>query len=371
MTIQLRRSPLRVADRHRELTSTTPWPEIVRLAALGTMVMVLFVAWRAGGASANPLTYIQPGADGPSAALFREDFPDTELPAGLGLDGQQFYAMASDPLHPGDITEHLDRPEYRLRRPMYAWVSAALHPTGGGLGLVYAMVLVNIAALFAGGVASGALSTALGGRLWPALAFPLLPGSYMALRVSVADAMAVALALGALACAARRREGPAIALAAGAALTKETMLVVLAGWAISQRSRRSWLPFVAGTVIVGAWSLWLRVTLPGSSGESVDEIVAPFTGIPRAIEHWAGGEDLLGLFATAVAIAGGVAALVLGGRRHPLAGVVALNLALMSVMRWNVLALDFGGTRSTLPVAASAVVVLASTRARVLRSAKP
>jgi hypothetical protein len=340
-----------------------PWRVIVRLAALGTIVMIVIVVWQAGGVGANPLTYVQPGIEGPSAALFRQDFPESELPAGLGLDGQQFYAMARSPLHLDDAAAHLDRPEYRWRRPLYAWTAAALHPTGGGLGLVYALILVNVAALVGGGVAAGALSMSLGGRPWPALVFPLLPGCYMSLRVSVADAMAVALALGALALLAHRRVAPAMVLGVAAALTKETMVLLLIGWAISNRARQSWLPAATATVTVAAWTVWLRLTLPASVGGGVTELVAPFTGFPRAAGHWIDGSDRLGMVASISALALSAVAIVRGGRRHPLTAVLLANLALVTVLRWNVVALDFGGTRSTLPLAVTAAVVLATPRA--------
>ena len=109
----------------------------------------------------------------------------------------------------------LDRPRYRLQRPLLPWLAWAVHPSGGGVGLVYAFLLVGFAALVVGGVSLGAISVTLGGRAWPALAFPLLPGGYVCLRISVADTLSVALALLAIALALRSRWRSAI-LAGGA-----------------------------------------------------------------------------------------------------------------------------------------------------------
>jgi hypothetical protein len=341
----------------------TPWDRIVRLSLLGTVMMLMIVIWHMGGFGANPLALVQPGENGPAAELFHRDFPDSELPGGIGLDGQQFYAMARDPLDLDKAAESLDRPAYRFQRPFYAWLAAALHPAGGGgVGLVYALVAVGLLALVGGGVAAGALSTALGGRVWPALAFPLLPGSYMSLRVSVADALAVALVIAALAFAARRRTIPAVALAIPAVLTKETMLIVLAGWAVAHRTRRDAAPLIAAAGVAGAWAAFLAVRFAGTEQSASNELVLPFTGVPHAIEHWLGGSDQIALVATLIAISAGIAAIVVGRLRHPLSWVVLLNLGFLTVLRWNVMALDFGGTRSMLPLSAFSLILLASPR---------
>jgi hypothetical protein len=341
-------------------TTATPWPEIVRYALIGTLAMFAWVVLDVGGFGANVLAFVQPGEQGPAAELIHRDFPGQEFPDGLGLDGQQYYAMARDPFHLDEVSDSLDRPEYRLRRPMYAWLSWVLHPTGGGAGLAYAMIGVNLLALAGGGIASGALSTALGGRTWVAAAFPLLPGSYMSLRVSVADALAVALVIGALACLAHRRTAPAIGLSVMAVMTKETVLLALAGWAFAQRTKRSVIALAAAVVSIGAWSLWLKAVLPDAPVEKINEIVLPFTGFPEAFDNWASGVNRLGAFATLGALV--LSALVLSRERlsHPLSWAIIANLALVTTMRWNVLALSFGGTRSTMLLAILSLIAIAA-----------
>mgnify|MGYP001167231044 CR=1 FL=1 len=338
----------------------TPWRAIVRLAMLGTLGTIMWVLFHMGGLGANPLTLIQPGADGPSVEAIRADFPEAQLPDGLGLDGQQFYAIARNPFDLDDAATHLDRPEYRLRRPAYAWAAWALHPTGGGEGLVLALAAVSLLAVLGGGIAAGALSTGLGGPAWPAALIPLLPGSYMSLRVSVADAMAVALTLAALAFAVRRRHAPAVACAVGAVFSKETMILVLIGWALAQRTKRDAALVAIPAALLGAWMLWLRVTLPDGGPEEVREIVPPFSGFPKAIEYWLDGNSRLGMVTTCAALVGAALALLRGGVRHPLSWAVLANLALVSVMHWNVLALDFGATRSMMPLLAVAIVMVAT-----------
>ena len=344
---------------------TVPWRTILRLALIGTITMVLIVIFDMGGPGANPVALIQPGADGPSVGIIRQDFPDLELPDGLGLDGQQFYAIARDPFDLRAASAQLDRPAYRLQRPLYAWLAWLLHPTGGGRGLVLAFAAIGIVGLAGGGVAAGALSTALGGKAWPALAFPLLPGAYMSLRVSVADALAAALAFAALACAVRKRTWPAVVFAVLAVLTKEASLVVFAGWALTNRTRRDAALPVAGAVVAGAWALWLRLVLPATPSDKVNEIVKPFTAFPPAVRYWLSGNSALGMAATTSAVILAVVALNRYGLRHRLAGVLIANLAFVSVLNWNVIGLDFGGTRSTMPLLIAALICLAAPAVRL------
>jgi hypothetical protein len=337
-----------------------PWGRLVRLAIVATVVTVVIVLVDVDRTGRNPVNILQAGEAGPSAAVIHTDFPDVELPSGLGLDGQQYYAIARDPLHLDVAARSLDRPAYRLQRPLLPWLARMLHPTGAGTGLVLAFVLVGVAALVLGGVAAGALSHALGGGIWPALVFPLLPGAYESLRVTVSDALALALALAALAFAAHRRTIPAVAAAILAVLAKETALVVLIGWALGRRDRRSIVMAGAGLATAALWAVWLRIVLPTGGAGDVSELGLPGVGFVRAMSrHWLDGTNRLGMVATLSALI--AAALALTRRRgHVLSAALALNLLFVSLMNSNVLGLDFGGTRSTMPLLALALITLAS-----------
>ena len=98
---------------------------------------------------------LMPGRFGPSVRVIQRDLPGARLQPTVGSDGQQFYALARDPVHLREVAPDLDRPRYRAQRillPVLAW---ALHPSGGGRGLVVALLVVNLAgvALGAGAVA--------------------------------------------------------------------------------------------------------------------------------------------------------------------------------------------------------------------------
>jgi hypothetical protein len=344
--------------------SPLPWPTIVRFAALATLCMTAYVLLHVAQSSRNPLDFIQPAADGPSAAVIRADFPDDELPDGVGLDGQQYYAIARDPFHIRDNADHLDRPRYRMQRPVYPLLAWALHPTGGGTGLVVAFVIVGIAALFAGSVATGALSTTFGGPPWAAAFFAATPGAFWSLRVSVADTLALALALGALAFAARSHERKAVVCAVVAVLTKEVALLLLVGWWLTHRSKRSTVMVGAAVAAMGTWALALRLLLPADPA-GVNEFSAPFVGLVRAAsKHWLDHQELWGCASAVAALALAVVALERYRFRHPLSGVLVVLVAFASIMNSNVIGLNFGATRSMMGLLVVAALCLVTPVAR-------
>jgi hypothetical protein len=358
-----------------------PWERIVRWSLLGAGLMTMLVLFQVARSSANPLDFIQPGAQGPSAAVIRADFPDTPLPDGVGLDGQQYYAVARDPLHLSQTADQLDRPHYRLQRVLFPLLAWAIHPTGGGAGLVAAFLLVGVAAMVLGGLATGVLSTSLGGPAWPAVTFALLPGAYWSLRVTVADTLALALALSALALSARGRQRAAILVGVAAVLTKESSLVILGGWALAQalpldlrgpvRSlwsrRRTVALVIVPAAVAGSWAIALRVLVP-SADERVDELGFPGVGLVTAVTRlWWHHQEWWGMASTVGALVLAVAAVIVARRSTDievpqsrlLLGPLLASVGLLLVSNHNVVGMNFGGTRAAHGLAVLGLVVVA------------
>lgn len=330
--------------------------DVLRAAALGVLLAVLLVAVDLARTSTNPLNLVQPGVDGPSAELFRADFPDQELLTSTGLDGQQFYAIARNPFDLDEAAEQLDRPRYRLQRPLLSWLGWLGHPTGGGTGLIWSLFAVNVLATGVLALASGAISVRLGGPAWVAALVGLYPGIWWSLRVTVADGLATALALASVALLLHRRTRLAVVAGALAVLAKETAVLLLAGWALGRwRDRCRWQPVVGAAVVAGIWGLFLRSRLPGS--ESVGELTVPLTGVFDAfVDRWSEGDELWGLLGAAAGIGAAVLALARRGLRHPLAPAILLQLAFLAFANGDVLGNDFGAGRATLPVLSLATV---------------
>ncbi len=253
----------------------------------------------------------------------------------------------------------LDRPRYRLQRPLLPWLAWAIHPTGGGYGLVWAFVLVGIAAIFLGSMATGALAVQLGGKPWLALAFALTPGAWFSLRASVADGLALALAIAALALAHRERWTAAIACGVAAVLAKEVIIVVLAGWVLwkwlASRSRTALLLVAVPAAVAAGWWIVLRLLLPGH--EQIGELVAPFVGWRDAWNtSWVHGKELVGMAAAVGSVVVGIAALARRGLGHPLGWVIAGSLLLAALENGDVVGNNYGSTRALMPVLVLGVV---------------
>lgn len=308
----------------------------------------------------NPLNLLQAGERGPSAAVIRQDFPDTPMMSAGGHDGQQFYAIARQPMHWDDAAPDLDRPAYRLQRPLYPWLAWALHPSGGGHGLVTAMFLVGVGGMLAGALAVGALSASLGGSTRLGGLFPLLPGALVTLRISTADVLATALALAAVALLVRRRNGWAAVAAVAAVLAKEPAFLILAGYALWRRDRPAVVTAAAAATVAGVLAIVLRATFPME--KQIVEFALPFTSLFRAIPNWLAGEEKLALATMVATVALAVAALRRNGLRGRFGWAIVLQLVLLSVLSYDAFALDLNGTRSALPLAACSLLALAEAR---------
>lgn len=346
---------------------STPWSKLLRLALVGTIIMALGVALDLQNNGGNIVGLVQPGADGPSVKAFEEDFPALELPDGIGHDGQQFYAIARAPMHFDEVSDDLDRPRYRLQRPLFPLLSWGLHPGGGGYGLVRAMALVGVTGVFLLGLGAGALSTRLGGGAWPAFVVPLLPGTYAALRLSLADTLALGLVLLALFAAEKGRAGASAILAVLGALAKESMLVVVIGHALFRRTRATTIAALVSTATTGLWWLFLRVAVEAES-DQVLEFTWPFGGAIASADNWLTGTDwIAGLTVVGAFVLAGVA-LWRRGPVHPLFGALAATTLFSVFLGPDVLGPDFNGPRTIGPVLVLAILTLATPSPRDLSS---
>lgn len=333
------------------MSSTTS--DRVRLyASIGVCIAVFLVVLDLARTSTNPLNFVQPGEHGPAVQVFHADFPDQELLSGSGLDGQQFYAVARNPFDLDEAADQLDRPRYRLQRPLLSWLAWIGHPSGGGHGLIWSLAAVNVIAVWILAVATGAMSVRFGGPPWVAALVGFYPGVWWSLRVTVADTLAAALALASIALLLHRRTRWAVAVAIAAVLAKETAALIVVGWAISRwRDRRRWYPVIGAGAVAVAWGTFLRIRLPGS--EAVGEVTVPFLGMYEAItERWLDGDEHWGLVGTTTGLVVGAAALIRRGMRHPLGPAIVVQLVFLAFANGDVLGNDFGGGRAVLPLIA-------------------
>jgi hypothetical protein len=340
--------------------SPLPWRRLLAYAAVGTLLALVRVVPSNVHSPRGIVNVIKPGAHSGAAPAFAHDFPGMPLLDDPGHDGGFFYVVARDGLHLRAAGPVLDRPRYRAQRILFPVLAWLLHPSGGGRGLVVAMFLVGVAALFAGGVVLGSLSVTLRGPPWLALVFPLLPGSLFSLNLSVPDALALVLALAAVTFDLRRHGGAALVAAVAAGLTRESVLLVLLGYALWRRDRIGARLIGVPAAVVAVWWLALRLVYPRPEPRVTE--FDPVHGLWAAARYWAHGGDQFALVALLLALVAGCYALQRGAWRRPLGWAIVLQLAFLPLLSSSVLALTENGTRTTLPLLAMALVGIVSGR---------
>jgi hypothetical protein len=318
---------------------------IVVGSVVAVVISLLVVLVYLGGA--NHLSLITPGNTGPSIEALREDFPDTEFPQGIGHDGQQMYAMARDPLSPSTSSQLLDRPQYRWQRPLLPVVAGLIHP-GNNLGLVYSLLFVNLIGIGLGAAGLGLLSQQFGGPRWAPVVMAGLPGTWQALAISTSDALACGLAILSIAVATRRRPWLAATVATSAVLAKESIWILLAGFALTQR--RHWRMALIPASAAAGWWIVLRATL-AASNQQVVEFTWPLIGWTQAINRWFTGLDRSAA-ATTLVVTCALFAAAIRRHRHSIWIAAWLQLAFVSVLGVNVIGLNGNGPRALLPLAA-------------------
>jgi hypothetical protein len=264
---------------------------VVSLAAAGAALLLGIVMLQIHGRPVADL--LQPGHSGPTGALIARDFPDLSMPSGAGNDGQQFYAMARDPLHPTSVARFLDRPRYRLQRPGYPFLAWLLHPTGGGRSLVVALLLVNVIAAALTIATLGYWAVRHGRSPALGLFAIVLPGAFVSMRISCADLLAAGLALLAATLFLDGRFAVAAVLGVAAVLCKETSLILLVAVAASEWRRQRWAvsAFVAPALVTVA-GIWLALAIAFPHvGRQYGELGLPLRGLSDSARYWRDAHD--------------------------------------------------------------------------------
>jgi uncharacterized membrane protein len=208
----------------------------------------------------------------------------------------------------------------------------------------------------------GALSCTLRGPTYLGLLFGILPGSFMSLRITTGDALAVALMLTAIVLSLRGHTVLAAIAGVATVLTKEPMFLGLVGVAVWRRDRRGLALVLPAAVVAGGWFLWLRSAV-SAGGDTIMEFGMPFVGLVSSFRLWVQGIDVLAMVSVVPATVLAGFALVRSRLRHPLALALALQLGFMLLLTRDVIGLQRNGSRMSLPVLALGILVVATPRA--------
>jgi hypothetical protein len=274
-----------------------PRPFVLFIVGLviGASLMVYFVGSLGGG---NPVILMSFGdqytPDPGLEELARQEFGDqVALVSYSGHDGKFFYLLARDPLliHSDRFAVHLDFPGYRAQRIGFPLL-ASVGNLAGPIGVVYALLSLNVIAFAVGTWATAGLARSMGASAWWGLAFPLSVGFVFELLITGSQIWAAALAIAAIWALAEERLPWGVAAMAAAVLCRETALLWAGGAAAYmwvRQDRRREAAAVVG-VPLGAAFLWnayvlFRLGSPLWEGPA-NALALPLVGFFEAIGGW-------------------------------------------------------------------------------------
>lgn len=205
-----------------------------------------------------------------------------------GYDGQFVLYMALEP-RPAAVAEKLDVPAYRYQRFLLPLLGRAL-ALGRPALIPWALIIINLAAHFAGTWAICQLLAARGRWVGFGLLYGLWAGAFAGVGTFLHEPLAFGLVAVASYCKDRRREGWALGLLALALFAKETTALFVAGFALADmlgtRQRKHWLGYGGIVLAFALWQAWLWSTFgapgigSGGAGATAFEVV-PLMGLIR------------------------------------------------------------------------------------------
>ncbi len=217
--------------------------------------------------------------------------PETHPPPGapvdstFGFDGQFFYLQALDPLLRHDSTIDALRAAhsgYRLQRVGYPALAFAL-AAGRRSAIPFALLAVNVLVLLALAAGFAAYARRRGwSTLW-AVPLALMPGLLLPTLRDLSDPLATASMFAGLLLWRSGRRWPAAFALTVAVLTREVMVLAVAGVAVEvavrawrARSARAWRPIVSSawpvvavpTACFCVWQAYIMIRYGGPTGSA-------------------------------------------------------------------------------------------------------
>ena len=263
---------------------------------LGSLIALLVVLRVLSSIADDPTIFVAFGEDSIEINEYAEELLGREVAKrdNLGHDGKYFFVQSNDPLvlEPEENIAVVDRPLYRSQRMFYPLLA-------GGAGffsadvIVWALLVINVIAIGLGTWVVALLAMRMGGSPWWGLAFALNLGFISEMNIDGAGVIAAVAAFGAVVMLLDERLGWAVALLTISVLSREAMLIAVAGsafwlWRRDRKREVLWVTVVPVAAVI-LWALYLRLRISFDTGLSeVQEIGWPFVGFIEAFEFWRG-----------------------------------------------------------------------------------
>jgi hypothetical protein len=299
----------------------------------GVLYVVVLVAVLVGDGR-GPSSFVRFGERNSTAALAEQVLGGDVVPPGQGHDGAYFWAQARDPLLlDADVyRDAVFEPGGRSARVAYPALAAPWR-LAGETGLLWGMVVTNIALLVLGTYLTARLALDLGGPEIAGFAFALNPVVFFGFSMDLSDVLLCTLLVGFVWAVHRRRWGPALAVAALVAITKESGILVVGFVAVFAKQLplrfRIAAPAVAAATFL-VWNGYTRWRL-GWSTDRLDVFTPiPFKGAVDAARYgWFPAAEWVDAAAALVMIGLGAWIVVRWLRRPNLVMTAAAGMALV------------------------------------------
>jgi|GEM_PF-2474186 len=269
------------------------------------------------------------------------------------MDGHTFAEIALDPTMadtPDSYFGDHANAAYRSSRPVQGWVDYVASLGGQRPLLAPAILVLTAVTLGAALLAVADLARASGRRVRGLGLVVATPACIAAIAYpGICEPLAIALACAGIAAWLRSQPWLAVALLTGAALTRETMLVVPLGlglaYLVQRRTPFGALKLAVPAVAYGAWITLVHARL-GAWPSDYGQTGGLFVGFSEGFPHWHPAE-----WAAALLLVGSAAVVALRGTTW-MRAVSLLYVPLLAVANYQVwwVWLGFGRVAILLPV---------------------
>jgi hypothetical protein len=187
-------------------------------------------------------------------------------------DGQFYWGVAVDPLAIGRVHKAFDKASYRYAHPLYGWLGW-LFSAGRARAVPAALAAIGLVSMFVAAAVAATLGLGRGRSGWEGLFVALNFGLISAAAHDVAEPLAAAVLLGAVAAYVGGRNAIAWICFALLPLTKEPLIVVafsVVVWELGRRRPRRAGLFATAAIPALLWWTYTRVHLGAwfTSGDS-------------------------------------------------------------------------------------------------------
>jgi hypothetical protein len=262
-------SPADIGIKQRIISVLQP-PDWLRPWMVTTLLTVILCLFTLAQSVWDPLAF----------AMIGRQFDPARGTLEMGYDGQFSYQIARDP---AGAAPYLDVPAYRYQRILYPLLGHIL-ALGNTAAIPWMLILINIAGMALGTLATEKILAQHGFSRWYALAYGAFAGLLLSVRMDLTEPVAFALVQWGILFFDRGKLWRSMLLFALASLGRELTLLFAAACVLSLLSNRRYrtgcLWGIGAALPFGLWQVYLRFWLGDWGLKSGGALATSFEPIP-------------------------------------------------------------------------------------------